>query len=143
MPWNKKNYPRSLKNFTPEVRDKAIEIGNALLAEGNLDEGIAIATAISRAKDWAANRDIEIRANDEGKITDVKEHGQDQYVIPRNGKWAVKTEKEDDESPFNIKSEAVKFARQKAKEANAAIVIQRKDGKIQTRISYNPNRRKK
>jgi uncharacterized protein YdaT len=143
MPWDKKNYPRSLKNFTPEVREKAVEIANALLAEGNLNEGIVIATAISRAKDCTANRDIEVRANDEGKITDLKEHGHDQYVIPKDGRWAVKTEKEDDERPFKLKEEAVKYARQKAREANAGLVIQGKDGRIQNRISYNPNRRKK
>jgi uncharacterized protein YdaT len=143
MPWDSKNYPRSLKNFTPEVRDKAVEIANALLAEGNMNEGIIIATATSRAKDWAANREIEVRANDEGKITDVKQHGHDQYVIPKERGWAVKTEMENKERPFKVKTEAIKFARQKAKESNAALVIQRKDGKIQNRISYNPNRKNK
>ena len=56
MPWTKNDYPNSMKNLPDEVRNKAIEIGNALLDEKNMDEGIAIATAISRAKDWAANR---------------------------------------------------------------------------------------
>lgn len=142
MPWDKKNFPRSMKNFTPEVRNKAIEIANALLYEGQMPEGIIIATSISRAKDWAANREIEIRANDEGKITDVKEHGHDQYVIPKEGKWAVKTEKEEYEKPFSNKPDAIKFARQKAREANGALVIQRRDGKIQKRISYNPNKKR-
>jgi uncharacterized protein YdaT len=143
MPWDKKNYPRSLKNFTPEVREKAVEIANALLAEGNMDEGIVIATAISRAKDWAANREIEVRTNNEGKITDVKDHGHDQYVVPKDGRWAVKTEKEEHERPFKLKQEAIKFGRQRAREANTALVIQGKDGRIQKRISYNPNRKKR
>ncbi len=56
MPWTKTDYPVSMKNLPKEVRDKAIEIANALLEERKMDEGIAIATAISRAKDWAANR---------------------------------------------------------------------------------------
>lgn len=34
----------------PEVRSKAIEIANALLEETSMEEGIAIATAIKRAK---------------------------------------------------------------------------------------------
>lgn len=142
MPWNEHNFPRSMKNLTTEVRNKAIEIANALLYEGQMPEGIAIATSISRAKDWAANRDIEIRANDDGKITDMKSHGQDQYVIPKNGRWAVKTEMEEDIKPFSHKPDAIKFAREKAKEANSALVIQRRDGKIQKRISYNPNKKK-
>ncbi len=56
MPWTKTDYPVSMKNLPKEVRDKAIEIANALLEERKMDEGIAIATAIIRAKDWAANR---------------------------------------------------------------------------------------
>ena len=53
MPWTKTDYPVSMKNLPEAVRNKAIEIANALLEEKNMDEGIAIATAISRAKDWA------------------------------------------------------------------------------------------
>jgi uncharacterized protein YdaT len=41
-----------MKNLPDEVRNKAIEIANALLEERNMGEGIAIATATSRAKDW-------------------------------------------------------------------------------------------
>ena len=52
MPWNKKNYPVSMKNLPAAVRNKAIEIANALLEDRHMDEGIAIATAISHAKDW-------------------------------------------------------------------------------------------
>ena len=42
-----------MKNLPAAVRNKAIEIANAILEEGRSDEGIAIATGISRAKDWA------------------------------------------------------------------------------------------
>ena len=60
MPWNADNYPQSLKNFNPEVRNKAVEIANALLEEGH-DEGSAIAIATDRAEEWAKHRDIPIR----------------------------------------------------------------------------------
>lgn len=60
MPWTSKDYPDSLKNFTPEVRNKAVEIANALLEEGH-DEGSAIAIATERAKEWAENRGKEVR----------------------------------------------------------------------------------
>jgi uncharacterized protein YdaT len=60
MPWDKKNYPDSLKNFTAPVRDKAVEIANALLEDG-YEEGRAIAIATSQAKEWAANRHKQIR----------------------------------------------------------------------------------
>ena len=56
MPWTKDNYPDSMKNLPSHVREKAVEIANALLEERKMEEGIAIATAISRAKEWAAKR---------------------------------------------------------------------------------------
>ncbi len=52
MPWNADFYPASMRHLDPIVRDKAIEIANALLAEG-MDEGRAIRIAIAKAKDWA------------------------------------------------------------------------------------------
>ena len=52
MPWTKNNYPVSMKNLPVPVRNKAIEIANALLEEKNMEEGIAIAIAVSRAKAW-------------------------------------------------------------------------------------------
>lgn len=42
-----------MKNLPELVRNKAIEIANALLIEKNMDEGMTIAIAISRAKKWA------------------------------------------------------------------------------------------
>ena len=41
------------------TRAKAIEIANALLAEG-MDEGRAIRIAIARAEDWARHRGLPV-----------------------------------------------------------------------------------
>ena len=146
MPWTKNNFPVAMKNLPDEVREKAIEIANALLEEKKMDEGIAIATAISRAKDWAANRgkETESQAN-ESRSTDVKEHGEDRYVIPyHEHEWAIKNEgSEQVEQVFSNKKEAVQEARKKARKANASLTIQKRDGRVQQRISYNPNRRAK
>jgi len=49
MPWDKNNYPDSMKNLDKDVREKAIETANALLDDG-MKEGRAIAIAISQAK---------------------------------------------------------------------------------------------
>ena len=51
MSWTKTDYPNAMKSLPVVVRNKAIEIANALLDERHLDDGIAMATAISRAKD--------------------------------------------------------------------------------------------
>ena len=60
MPWTKNDYPNSMKNLPAPVRNKAIEIANALLEERHLDEGISIATAISRAKNWAVKHGLNV-----------------------------------------------------------------------------------
>ncbi len=54
MPWSENDYPSSMKNLPKRVRNKAIEIANALLEEG-YEEGRAIAIAISQAREWAEN----------------------------------------------------------------------------------------
>jgi uncharacterized protein YdaT len=52
MPWTADYFPVSMKHLPPHVREKAIEIANALLDEG-MDEGKAIRIAIAKAKEWA------------------------------------------------------------------------------------------
>lgn len=42
------------------VRNKAIDIANALLAEGN-DEKRAIAIATAKAEEWALKRNLKVR----------------------------------------------------------------------------------
>lgn len=51
MPWNMNDYPTSMKNLAPLIRKKAIDIGNALLADGYPDDR-AIPIAISQAEKW-------------------------------------------------------------------------------------------
>jgi uncharacterized protein YdaT len=142
MPWTNKDFPASMKNLPEEVRVKAIEIANALLEEKDMDEGIAIATAISRAKDWAANRGKKTENPEKSRISDVKEHGEDRYVIPyEKSKWAIKVEGENEiEKVFSNKKEAVAQAREEAMKANASLTIQKRTGRLQRRISYNPNK---
>jgi uncharacterized protein YdaT len=62
MPWTKEEYPPSLKFFMAPVRNKAIEIANALLYQGN-DEGRSLAIATKKAEEWAEKRGTKIRKN--------------------------------------------------------------------------------
>lgn len=50
MPWYNGDYPPSYKNQPAKLRNKAVEIANALLAEG-MPEGIAIAVGLKRARE--------------------------------------------------------------------------------------------
>ncbi len=52
MPWTMQRYPVSMRNLPQATRIKAIEIANALLAEG-MEEGRAIRIAIAKAREWA------------------------------------------------------------------------------------------
>jgi uncharacterized protein YdaT len=55
MPWTALRYPPAMERLPVGVREKAIEIANALLEEG-WDEGGAIRIAIAKAKEWAERR---------------------------------------------------------------------------------------
>ncbi|CEG24069.1 hypothetical protein BN1080_03088 [Planococcus massiliensis] len=69
MPWSKKDYPDSFKNLNADVRDKAIEIANALLRDG-YEEGRAIPIAMSQAQKTVEGDEekiiYEIRSHDDG-----------------------------------------------------------------------------
>jgi uncharacterized protein YdaT len=58
MPWSRSDFPNAMKNLPKVVRNKAIQIANALLAKTKLKTGIVIATAIKNAKKWAAKKEI-------------------------------------------------------------------------------------
>lgn len=56
MPWYNGDYPPSYKNLPVRIRNKAVEIANAILEESG-DEGLAIATGVKRAKEWAKHQE--------------------------------------------------------------------------------------
>jgi uncharacterized protein YdaT len=56
MPWTYEDYPGSMKNLEPKIREKAIDIANALLEE-NMEEGRAIAIATKKAQEWAGDNE--------------------------------------------------------------------------------------
>ena len=59
MPWDREHFPPAMAHLPEPVRDKAIEIANALLEDG-MDEGRCIRIAIAQAKRWAAARGIAV-----------------------------------------------------------------------------------
>jgi len=60
MPWSEDYYPTSMRHLSEVTRSKAIEIANALLAEG-MEEGMAIRIAIAKAEAWARRRGLPVR----------------------------------------------------------------------------------
>lgn len=63
MPWNKAYFPASMRHLSETARDKAIEIANALLAQG-MDEGKAIRIAIAKSKEWAQQHGLPVREDE-------------------------------------------------------------------------------
>ena len=60
MPWSEDYYPTSMRHLSEVTRSKAIEIANALLAEG-MEEGMVIRIAIAKAEAWARRRGLQVR----------------------------------------------------------------------------------
>lgn len=74
MTWDRRSYPPSMKNLNEYVRDKAIDIANAMVADG-YDEENAIPIAISQAKDWY--EDASNKEKSEIRKEDLKDHEKD------------------------------------------------------------------
>lgn len=128
MPWNKRNYPVSMKNLEPRVREKAVEIANALLEEGN-EEGKAIAIATAKAKEW--NEDHPPR--EKGQESSINLH-----VVPEGDGWVVKEEGVDKiRFSADTKTEAVDKSKEWASDTNASVFVHRKDGTVETTHNYS------
>ena len=65
MPWYQGNYPPSYNNQPAELREKAVEIANALLQEG-VEEGIAIATGLKQARELLENHREKLKTENHG-----------------------------------------------------------------------------
>ncbi len=107
MPWNRNDYPDSMKNLDEDVRLKAIEIANAMIKDG-YEEGRAIPIAISKAKEWdddasgKEKKDLEKQKN-------LNDHKKDSSDSARLQDAKVKVEKRDD-GKWAVMSEGAKRA---------------------------------
>lgn len=119
MPWTDDDYPQSWKNQPDDVRSKAIEIGNALLADG-MPDGRAIPIALAKAREAVG-------------VTESKA----QWVVPHEDGWAVKTEgAERVRKVFERKTDAVDAAVDYARRHDTSVTVQRGDGSIEDRQSF-------
>jgi uncharacterized protein YdaT len=121
MPWSKNDYPASLKNLPTDVRNKAIEIANALLDEG-YDEGRAIAIATDRA-----------HKSEEGTDTDkteyhVKTHEDGWQLIKADSSRAIMVE--------NTKEDLLSKAKDYVNDHSGTLVIHKQDGSVDKEL-YN------
>ena len=146
MPWNMQDYPNSFKNLPQLVRKKAIDIANALLADGYPDAR-AIPIALSQAKKWyddATEQELaEFKREPNPKKTDKHQSDKDNSrlldadteVKPSENGWKVQTKGAKRASDtFDKKTAAVKRAKEIAANKESAFQVYGKDGKKQRTI---------
>lgn len=138
MPFDRRNYPSSMKNLDKEVRDKAIDITNAMLKDG-YDEDNAIPIAISQAKDWA--NDASNAELKEIRKKDLKDHKKSDNKSARlqdadvevsynydKEKWQVKSKKASQaEGYYDTKKEAIDRAREIAENRASKVITKTKE----------------
>ncbi|MEZ7173412.1 hypothetical protein [Sporosarcina sp. OR05] len=114
MPWTKNDYPDSFKNLDSDVREKAIEIANALLREGN-EEGRAISIATAKAREYVQGDNPETQTTYEAFARD-----DDWILMKKNGERAIFKEK--------TKHELLEKAKPYVNEHNGSLTIYHEDG---------------
>ncbi|MBM7553656.1 DUF2188 domain-containing protein [Thalassobacillus pellis] len=152
MPWDKKDYPSSLKNLNEATRNKAIDIANAMLDEG-YDENRAIPIATSQAKEWyenASNKEREEMKDTSNKDLKERDEEDEQYenrpelldrgehVVAHDDGWAVQAKgAKKPDKVFENKQDAIDRAKEVAENKGTKAVIHKKNGDVQDEYTYN------
>lgn len=119
MPWSKHDYPDSMKNLPEDIRNKAIEIANALL-EDNKEEGRAISIGIAQARKYIEGDNFDrpeyhVNADDEEWVLKKKD-----------GKRAIMRE--------DTKEALLGEAKEYVKDHDGILVVHTKDGDESQRL---------
>lgn len=139
MPWNMRDYPQSMKNLPRLQRKKAIDIANALLADGYPDDR-AIPIAMSQAEKWyddASKSELD-ELKKEANPSKSDKHGSDANpelldadveVKHRDDVWVVRSVgSRRVAGRFHTKRDAVARGRRIASNKGSRLSIYRKDG---------------
>lgn len=121
MPWNKNDYPDSLKNLNDEVRDKAIEIANALLKDG-MGEGRAIAIATDKAREY-------VGGTSEQDVYHVNSHANGWQLTKETGDRAIYVEE--------TKQDLLDKAKSYVNDHNGVLKVFHEDGTLQDTLYEN------
>ena len=146
MPWNVRDYPESMKNLDPLVRKKAIDIANALLADGYSDDR-AIPIATSQAEKWYDNADEEEKKAFQKEKNPQKDDAHqanknakklmdaDVEVVYEDDQWQVRSKGAKRASDhFDKKADAIARAKEIAENKESVVNVYKKDGDHQKDI---------
>lgn len=118
MPWDKNDYPDSFKNLNADVRDKAIEIANALLRDG-YEEGRAIPIAMDQARK-------NVEGGEEKIIFEIRAHDEGWQLKKKDSKRALLIE--------DTKEELMGEAKRYANKHHGELHIYTKDGSLEEKL---------
>ncbi|ANU21231.1 hypothetical protein BBI15_14065 [Planococcus plakortidis] len=118
MPWNKNDYPDSFKNLDENVRNKAIEIANALLRDG-YEEGRAIPIALDQARDT-------VQGDSEAPVYEIRKHSEGWQLKKKDSKKAILIE----ETKDDLMDEAKRYVNRN----NGELHIYAEDGSLQEKL---------
>ncbi|MFD1708665.1 DUF2188 domain-containing protein [Siminovitchia sediminis] len=118
MPWSNNDYPDSMKNLQDDVREKAIDIANALLEE-DYDEGRAISIGIAQAR----------------KYMDGDEHRTEYHIQPDEEEWIL-TRQHTGKAIMreDTKEDLLETAKEYVNEHDGILVIHKLDGSVSDRL---------
>jgi len=119
MPWSKHDYPDSMKNLPDRVREKAIEIANAVLEDGK-DEGRAIAIGIAQARKHFEDDDHKRQEYH------IMADGEDWVLKTKSGKRAIKRE--------DTKEDLLEEAKEYVKDHDGVLFVHTKDGEVSQKL---------
>ncbi len=114
LPWTKNDYPDSFKNMDTQVRNKAIEIANALLRDG-YEEGRAIPIAMEKAREY-------VGGSKQQEVYHVETHENGWQLKKEDGKRAIYIEE--------TKQSLLEKAKSYVNEHNGILKIYQKDGSL-------------
>lgn len=114
MPWSTSDYPESMKNLPEDIRDKAIEIANALLEE-EYSEGRAISIGIAQARKY-------IEGDDERPEYHAEPDGDDWILKKKDGQKAIMRE--------GTKKDLLDRAKEYVNDHDGTLVIHKTDGSV-------------
>lgn len=146
MPWDMNDYPDSMKNMDPVLRKKAIDIANALEADG-YEDSRAIPIAHAQAQEWFDNASKEEIKSFENEADPTKKDthessgnpdliDNDVKVFYEEDVWKVQTVgAQRADQIFEYKKDAVARAEDIAKNRQAKVIVYKQDGEKQTENS--------
>lgn len=116
MPWTKTDYPDSMKNLDAAIRNKAIEMANAMIQDG-MEEDRAISIATAKARDFVNGTD------DSSRPHYIVKSEEDEWVLmKKDGERAIKR--------ASTKEALLEEAKPYVSEQDGILTVYKEDGSI-------------